>query len=123
MKSRNTFRHILVAVAPRNIQTLENEARTASKLAAAYPENETAFHSLESDALQQIFRIITDAAKGEDVRRMVDKRLDREASGVSLFAGSGDGPPPFLTIKNTVRLSHSCRQINGRAKIVCHKKP
>src|SRR5258708_39465528 len=107
MKSRNTFRHILDAVAPHSIQILENEARTAYKLAAAYPENETAFYWLESDALQQIFRIITDAAKGEYVRRIVDKRLDRDASGVSLFAGSGDGPPPALTTKNTVRLSQS----------------
>ena len=111
MKSRNTFRHILDAVAPHSIQILENEARTASKLAAAYPENETAFHSLESDALQQIFRIITDAASGEDVQRIVDKRIDREASGFSLFAGSGDGPPSVLTTKNIVRMSQSRRQI------------
>jgi len=111
MKLRNTFRHILDAVAPRSIQILENEARTASELAAAYPENETAFHSLESDALQQLFRIIMDAASGENVQRVVDKRIDREASGVSLCAGSGDGPPSVLTTRNIVRLSQSRCQI------------
>ncbi len=52
-----TFQQILVAVAPRNIQTLENEARAASALAATYPDVAVVFRSLESDALQQIFRI------------------------------------------------------------------
>jgi hypothetical protein len=57
MRSRSTFNQILLAVAPRNIQTLENEARAASALAATYPENEAAFRSLESEALRQIFHI------------------------------------------------------------------
>ncbi len=86
MRSRETFQRILVAVASRNIQTLENVARTASALATAYPKNEAVFRSLESEALQQIFRIMTDMANGQDAWRIVDKRPDREPAPVSLLA-------------------------------------
>jgi len=58
VRSRETFQQILVTVAPRNIQTLENQAQVASALAVTYPENEGVFRAIESDALQQIFRIV-----------------------------------------------------------------
>jgi hypothetical protein len=58
MRSRETFQHILVAVAPQNIQALDHEARTASALAVTYPENEGAFRAIESAALRQIFCIV-----------------------------------------------------------------
>jgi len=86
MRSRETFQRILVAVAPRNIQTLENGARTASALATTYPKNEAVFRSLESEALQQIFRIMTDMAPGQDAWRIVGKRPDREPAPVRLLA-------------------------------------
>ena len=81
------FKQILVAVAPRNIQTLENKARAASALATTYPENEAVFRSLESEALRQIFRILADMGNGQDTRHIVDRRPDRKPAGVSLLAG------------------------------------
>lgn len=85
MRLRETFQRILVAVAPHNIQTLENVARTASSLATTYRKNEAVFRSLESEALQQIFRIMTDMDNGQDASRLVDKRPDREPAPVRLL--------------------------------------
>jgi hypothetical protein len=58
MSSRATFRDILRAVASRNIQVLEYEARIAFDLARACPEKAAAFRMLETEALEQVFRIL-----------------------------------------------------------------
>ena len=56
--SRQTFEETLLAVTPRNAQSLENKAHTASSLAVTYPENADAFRTIESEAIQQLFRIL-----------------------------------------------------------------
>lgn len=78
MKSRNTFRHILEAVAPANIEVLESTARAASSLASTYPHNETSFTSLESEALEQILRIVKDTADYDYARVLADTFPDDE---------------------------------------------
>ena len=65
MKSKATFHKILLAVIPRNVEALENEARTASALAIAYPEHDMAFRAIESDALRQLYRILTERQSAE----------------------------------------------------------
>jgi hypothetical protein len=62
---RSTFQQILTAVAPQNIQRLEHEALTASALAVTYPQNAEAFRAIESEALLQLFRIMTNKSETE----------------------------------------------------------
>src|SRR4029077_15515310 len=59
LKSRTTFQEILLAVATRNIRALEDKARAASALASVYPSHQVIFRELESDALRQMFLIVT----------------------------------------------------------------
>lgn len=59
-KNSKPFAEILIAVASCSVQTLEYKARTASSLAETYPENIDAFRSIESRALRQVFRILTE---------------------------------------------------------------
>lgn len=65
MNSAETFNQILRAVAPNNTQALENKARIASGLAVVYPENEVFFRAIESDALRQLYRILTERRNTE----------------------------------------------------------
>jgi hypothetical protein len=52
------FTETLRALALRNARALEDKARTASSLAVTYPRHADAFRAIESEALQQIFRIV-----------------------------------------------------------------
>jgi hypothetical protein len=80
MRPRATFEHILVAVAPQNIRALEHEARTASALAVTYPANEDGFRAIESEALQQIFRILVRESWTEETRTLLCSGEDRSVS-------------------------------------------
>ncbi len=57
-RSKETFSQILMTVAPQNVQSLEYKARTASSLAETYRESGGAFRAIESEAIQQILRIL-----------------------------------------------------------------
>lgn len=100
MRSRITFQQILLAVAPHNIQTLENEACTAGALAAIYPENEDVFRAIESGAIGQIFHILTDIANAERELAEVEgggpltggkQRIYRPVSGLSQLRRHTEG--------------------------------
>ncbi len=71
-RSKQTFEHMLVEVAPRNVQVLERRAERASSLAEAYPENEAAFRAIESEAIQQMFRILTHGNQIQERRATED---------------------------------------------------
>lgn len=81
MSSKATFHQIVIALAPRNIRTLEGKAFAASALATACAEHGDFFRAIESDALHQIFQIITSTPQ-----------VERRAAGVA------EGrPAPVLT--------------------------
>ncbi len=85
-QARQTFKQLLLAVALRNVQTLEYKARTASSLAETYPENAAAFRAIESEAIQQMFRILVNRPWIGDARATVGSWPDRELAGARVAA-------------------------------------
>jgi hypothetical protein len=74
---RRSFAQTLTALAWRNALAVERKARTASSLAATYPERAEAFRGVESAALMQLFRIMAHGPETE---------LDAGAAGVPSLA-------------------------------------
>jgi len=74
---RRSFAETLTALALRNALAVERKARTASSLAATYPESAEAFRTIESAALRQLFRIM---AHGPETG------LDASAAGIPSLA-------------------------------------
>jgi len=83
---RQTFKETLLAVASRNVQALEYKARTASSLAETYPERGGAFRTIESEAIQQIFRILANEPWIGDTWTPVGSGPDRELAGARVVA-------------------------------------
>ena len=67
-KLKKSFEETLKAVGPRNIQSLEVKARTASSLALMYPENAAVLRAIESAAIRQMASILFRVRRREDTR-------------------------------------------------------
>jgi len=102
-RSRTTFHEVLRAVATRNIRALEHKAQAASALAFVYPSHQIIFRELESDALRQMFLIVTcglqiDADADQTSPRQTSARdavpREKEAAGylqrTNLFKHGGE---------------------------------
>jgi hypothetical protein len=61
-RRRQTFEEALLIVAPRNAQSLERKAYTASSLAQAYPEIEWFFCDVARRAAQQLSKLVLDSS-------------------------------------------------------------
>lgn len=57
-KGSQTFRQILIAVAPQNVQALERKAHAASRLARAYPEKADVFYQIEDRMIGKMSSIV-----------------------------------------------------------------
>lgn len=85
-KSKETFSQILIAVAPRNVKTLENKAHTAASLAVTHPQNEDIFRAIESGALRQIFRVLAEQPWLSDLSAAAKIVAVGQTAGVRLAA-------------------------------------
>jgi len=74
---KRSFAETLTALALRNSLAVECRARTASSLAATYPERAEAFRAIESAALEQLFRIVAGRPETD---------LDAAAAGIPSLA-------------------------------------
>ncbi len=85
-RSTQTFKETLLAVALRNVQTLETKADTACSLAETYPENEGAFRAVQSEAVKQMFRILVHMPSVRDAWATVGEGHDRELAVATVAA-------------------------------------
>jgi len=65
-KWNRTFRETLLEVAQQNAQVLEHKANIAALLARTYPEYQGILRAIETEALDQVFRILADIANSHD---------------------------------------------------------
>lgn len=83
---KHSFKETLRAAVPQNIQALEKKTRTASSLGAAYPEHASVFHAIESEAIRQLFHILSNQSPTVDSWFTDGRASDRELREVSLVA-------------------------------------
>jgi hypothetical protein len=85
-RSRKTFKQVLIAVAPRNAQSLEHKANTAVSLAVTYPTNAGAFLAIEAEAVRQMFHALFYMVGMPSTWTVVDERPSPEPAAARLAA-------------------------------------
>ncbi len=83
-KCDQTFREILQAVGPENAQVLERKAHIAASIARICPAHQSKLHGIETQALDQAFRILACMGKGRVVRCTTG--LDHESGAEARLA-------------------------------------
>ena len=86
IKTKQTFREILLAAGPMNAQILEDKANIAALLAGNYPKHQSVLRGIETKALGRMFWILADTANEADTWNIADKWNDRARAGVGLAA-------------------------------------
>lgn len=87
-KRKQTFEEALQLASPGNVEVLERKAHIATLLAQSYPEHRNILRTIETKALEQIFKILTYTVNSH---------------GVSLACPPTDGAPRSLKCETRLR--------------------